>query len=113
MLLDPPQNKSKLTLSEKLWTWNVLQAIYPAATKVLLPSPILPPPAAATALKTEEDIAEPRFLGGNSLDYEIVDDGGVIDTIAPPPPTGGSEFVIPPGRFKIYDALDPLAVPIE
>ena len=65
--------------------------------------------------ETEENVAEPRFLEGNALDYEIVDDG-VIDTVAPPPApplSTSTGFVIPPGRFKIYDALDPLAVPIE
>ena len=82
---------------------------------MLLSQPVFPPPAATV---TEENIAEPRFLAGNSLDYEIVDDGdvGVIDTfdtIAPPPPSASNGFMIPPGRFKIYDALDPLAVPIE
>ena len=63
--------------------------------------------------ETGENVAEPRFLEGNALDYEIVDDGSVIDTIAPPPLSTSTGFVIPPGRFKIYDALDPLAVPIE
>ena len=94
-----------------LWHWNGQQAIYPAATNLLLPQAIYPPPA-ATVPEAEEDIAEPRFLEGNSLDYDIFD-GGVLDRVAPSMQSGSTGFVIPPGRFKIYDALDPLAVPIE
>jgi len=111
----PPQYSAIIDFNPKMKPLHrPQQARYPASTKLLLSQPILPPPPPATVAETEENIAEPRFLEGNSLDYEIFSDGdvGVIDTIAPPP-TASTRFVIPPGRFKIYDALDPLAVPIE
>jgi len=109
-----PQYSAIIDFNPKTKPLHRPQARYPAATKLLLSQSILPPPPAATVAETEENIAEPRFLEGNSLDYEIFSDGdvGVIDTIAPPP-TASTRIVIPPGRFKIYDALDPLAVPIE